>query len=58
MINKIGFALGSISLLVDIAESCKNVEVISFANDNMLTDYLTTEDEITMQFGVGELLRF
>ena len=58
MINKIGFALGSISLLADIAESCKNVEVLSFANDNMLTDYLTTEDEITMQFGVGELLRF
>ena len=49
--------LNSISL-IDMATGCKNVEMMSIANQNSLTDYLSDHDEITLQFGVGELIRF
>ena len=50
--------IGGISLLADIATACYKVEVTSFGNAERLTDFLTSEDEITMQFGVGEILRY
>ena len=50
--------LGGISLIVDTAKGCWNVEMTSFANKEKLTDFLTDGDEITIQFGVGEIVRF
>ena len=62
MIKKIGkeavFLLGGISILADMVEGCYKAEVTSFANENSLTDYLTNQDEITMQFGVGQVVAF
>ena len=50
--------LGSMSLITDMAKGCWNIEMTSFANKDKLTDFLTDADEITLQFGVGELVRF
>ena len=45
-------------LLTDIVKSCWEVEVVSFGNDDKLSDYFTEEDEVTLTFGVGKYVAF
>ena len=44
--------------LADIVKSCWEVQVVSFANDDKLSDYFTDQDEVTLTFGVGRYVAF
>ena len=43
---------------IGIANCCWYVKVKSFSNKNKVTDYITTQDEITMRFGVGQKVAY
>ena len=43
---------------MDITNGCWQVEVSKFSNKNKITDFLTNRDEITMRFGVGQLVAY
>ena len=52
---------GSLILLgsfIEIASCCLYAKVKSFSNKNKVTDYITSQDEITMRFGVGQLVAY
>ena len=46
------------SFIAEHAQSCRQVEVTQFSNLNKITDYLTSRDEVTMRFGVGQLIAY
>ena len=55
---KILSALIALGSFIQIANCCWQAEVVSFSNRNKVTDFLTEEDEITLRFGVGQVIAY
>ena len=52
------YAFAAGSFMCETVNACRQVDVIKFSNANLITDYLSHHDEVTMRFGVGELLAY